>query len=256
MSVLMDISLPNLVKLNNDEYAQFIKGVVKLIDVDNLDKLAIRQELFTDIQTKLDLLTEASRQSRSSKESMEINVLDKQRNELLSYLLSSFKLGKKSSLAAHKEASQVLVNEFKSYSKVQSLPTRQKSQAIDALIKDLEKPEISKHLNALSVSHAVASLKQANTRYQELVGVRAETQATTPLINVKKVRKEAHVLYKELVRFAFSNNVIHPSEESKNFITLLSKLMEDTMNAYKQRLGQLKANKNISTKEENVPSVS
>ncbi|GET44846.1 DUF6261 family protein [Capnocytophaga felis] len=256
MSVLMDISLPNLVKLNNDEYAQFIKGAMGLIDENDLDKLAVRKELFTSIQKNLDLLTEASRQTRSSKESENINRLEKQRSELLSYVISSFRLAKKSSMESHKESAQVLVKEFKNYSRVASLPTRQKSQAIDALIKDLEKPEISKHLNALSVSHAVASLKQANTRYQELVGVRAETQATTPLINVKKVRKEAHVLYKELVRFAFSNNVIHPSEESKNFITLLSKLMEDTMNAYKQRLGQLKANKNISTKEENVPSVS
>lgn len=32
MSFKIDISLPNVSKLNNDEYAQFIKGVVKLVN--------------------------------------------------------------------------------------------------------------------------------------------------------------------------------------------------------------------------------
>ncbi|MFK8266140.1 DUF6261 family protein [Capnocytophaga cynodegmi] len=255
MSVLMDISLPNLVKLNNDEYAQFIKGVVNLIDESALDKLAVKQELFASIQKNLDLLTEASRQSRSSKESESINRLDKQRTELLSYITSSFRLARKSSMDSHKESAQVLSKEFKNYSGVASLPTRQKSQAIDALLKDLEKAEIAKHLKVLSLSHAVSTLKEVNAKYQELVGVRAETQATTPLINVKKVRKETHLLYRELVRYAFSNNVINPSDESQSFIRLLNKLMDDTMNAYKQRLGQLNANKNTSAKEENKPAM-
>ena len=146
MSTLMDISLPNLSRLNNDEYAQFLKGVIKLVNVATIEKLAIKQELFSAIENNLELLTEASRQSRSSKESENINRLDKQRSELLSYLLSSFRLGKKSSLESHREAASVLVTAFKNYTGVQSLPTRQKSQAIDALLKDLEKPEFSKHL--------------------------------------------------------------------------------------------------------------
>ena len=89
MSFKIDISLPNVSKLNNDEYAQFIKGVVKLVNTTTVEKLGVKPELITAIEKNLDLLTEASRQSRSSKESENINRLDKQRNELLSYLLSS-----------------------------------------------------------------------------------------------------------------------------------------------------------------------
>lgn len=250
MSTLMDISLPNLSRLNNDEYAQFLKGVIKLVNVATIEKLAIKQELFSAIENNLELLTEASRQSRSSKESENINRLDKQRSELLSYLLSSFRLGKKSSLESHREASSVLVTAFKNYTGVQSLPTRQKSQAIDALLKDLEKPEFSKHLKTLSLLHAVTSLKDANLKYQELIDVRAESQVSTKVINVKQIRKETQRLFKELARFAFSNNVINPSAESANFITLFNKLMDDTIIANKQRLSQTSASKKTTPKED------
>ena len=243
MSYKIDISLPNVGKLNNDEYAQFIKGVIKLVNTTTPEKLGLKSELVTAIEKNVELLTEASRQSRSSKESENIRHLDKQRNELLSYLLSSFRLGKKSALVAQREAAQILYLEFKNYKGVTSLPTRQKSQAIDALVKDLEKPAIAEHLNILGISHAVAPLKEANAKYQELVDVRAENQINTNTINVKKVRKETDTLYKELARFVFANHIVNPSAETTNFSTLFNKLIDDTISANKQRLAQALINK-------------
>ena len=123
------------------------------------------------------------------------------------------------------------------------MPTRQKSQAIDALVKDLEKPAIAEHLNVLGISHAVAPLKEANAKYQELVDVRAENQISTNVINVKKVRKETDLLYKELARFIFANHIVNPSAETTNFSTLFNKLIDDTIVANKQRLAQSLINK-------------
>lgn len=255
MSYKIDISLPNAGKLNNDEYAQFMKGVVKLVNTTTSEKLGVKKDLITAIEKNVELLTEASRQSRSSKESENIRHLDKQRNELLSYLLSSFRLGKKSALVAQREAAQILYLEFKNYKGVTSLPTRQKSQAIDALVKDLEKPTIAAHLNTLGISHSVAPLKEANAKYQELVDVRAENQINTNVINVKKVRKETDVLYKELARFIFANHIVNPSAESTNFNTLFNKLIDDTITANKQRLAQALINKK-SAKVVDTKSVS
>ena len=98
MSYKIDISLPNVGKLNNDEYAQFMKSLIKLVNTTTPEKLGVKKDLVTAIEKNVELLTEASRQSRSSKESENIRRLDKQRNEQLSYLLSSFRLGKKSLL--------------------------------------------------------------------------------------------------------------------------------------------------------------
>ncbi|MDO4880360.1 MAG: DUF6261 family protein [Capnocytophaga sp.] len=248
MNYKVDISLPNAGKLNNDEYAQFMKGVVKLVNATTAEKLGLKPELITAIETNVELLTEASRQSRSSKESANIMQLDKQRNELLSYLLSSFRLGKKSSLATQKEAATILSLEFKSYKSVSALPTRQKSQAIDALVKDLEKPAINAHLQTLGLTHAVAPLKEANRKYQELVDVRAESQLNSKVIKVKQVRKATNDLFKDLARTTFAYHIVSPSQETTTFTNLLNKLIDDTITANKQRLAQALANKKAPAK--------
>lgn len=250
MSFKIDISLPNVSKLNNDEYAQFVKGIVKLVYAGTIEKLRVEEELVTAIQENVELLTEASRQSRSTKESGNMAQLDKKRNEILSYLLSSFKVGKKSAIQSQKEAADILLLEFKNYRKVSTLPTRQKSQAVDALIKDLEKPEIRELLTTLGTINAVAPLKEINAKYQELLDVRAEKQLKNSSINVKKVRNETEELYRQLTRVVFAYNIINPSTETKNFISLLTKLIEDTMSANKQRLAQATPNRRGSKDKE------
>lgn len=249
MNIKLDISLPSFSRLNNDEYAQFLKSVLKLVETATIEKLAIPSELFYSIKQNVDLLTEASRQSRSSRQSEEIAMLDKQRTEQVSYLLSSFRLGKKSPLEMHKESAKMLLVEFKNYTGVQKLPTRQKSQAIDALLKDLSKPEVVKHLKVLGVSYSVSSLKEINEKYQKLVEVRAENQVSVNVINVKQVRKESLNLYKDLVRYSFAKNTIEPSSESASFIALLNKLMEDTMFANRQRMAIVSSNTKNTTQD-------
>ncbi|WP_424652065.1 hypothetical protein [Capnocytophaga gingivalis] len=59
MSYKIDISLPKVGKLNNDEYAQFIKGVVKLVNTTTPEKLGLKSDLVTAIENNLELLTEA-----------------------------------------------------------------------------------------------------------------------------------------------------------------------------------------------------
>lgn len=255
MSNVVEISFPNLTRLNNDEFAQFLKVVVKLVSTATIEKLAIKEELFSSIQTQLDLLTEASRQSRISQESENINRLDKQRSEMLAYLISSFKLERKNPIASRQEAGNALFKEFKNYSGAQTLPTRQKSQAIDAMLKDLEKPENVKHTKTLGLAQVITSLKESNTSYQELVGVRAESQISVPIIKVKEVRKETNALFKELVQFSYANDIINPSAESNAFVRSLNKLFSDTMTAYKQRAGQMLAAKTPKEPEKENPPV-
>lgn len=249
MNFKIDISLPSTSKLNNDEYAQYTKSILKLLETITAEKLGVKEELITSLSKNLDLLTEASRQSRSSKESEKINLLDRKRNELLSYLLSSFKIAKKSSLQAHKESAQTLSLEFKNYKGVSNLPSRQKSQAVDALVKDLEKPHIMAHLTTLGIQHAVSSLKDINQEYQEMINTRAESQISTIIINVNKIRKETDVLYKDILRYAYASHIINSSTETTNFINLFNKLVNDTMNANKQRLAQVLANKKATQPE-------
>ncbi|MDO5105360.1 DUF6261 family protein [Capnocytophaga sp.] len=256
MSTILDISIPNFAKLNNDEYTQFLKGVVKLVSTASTEKLAVKEELFKGIQAQIELLTEASRQSRASQETESLSKIDKERSQALSYLISSFKLERKNPIASKQEAALALHKEFKSYTGTHNLPMRQKSQAIDALLKDLDKPEFSKHIRTLGLAQVVASLNETNLKYEEVAEMRADNQSSAPIIKVKEVRKEAQENFKELLRFAFSNNVINPSEESTTFMRLLNKLVLDTMKAYKQRRAHLSATKTEKNSETEKDSVS
>lgn len=231
-------SIP-LEKLNNDEYAQFMKGVINLVSGATLEKLSVSEALFNGIRQHQDLLTEASRQSRQSQETEKITQVDKQRTEVLSYLLSSFRLEQKNIDANRRASALVLFREFKNYIGTQSLPVRQKSQAIDAFIKDIRKPQLASHLNTLGLLRSVDALEGYNESYQKLLEGRAESQVATSLINVKQVRKETNQYYKDVVKYAGAMNVIHPTLESGNFVALLNKLIDDTMLSNKQRLSQL-----------------
>lgn len=236
-------------KLNNDEYAQFVKGVLSLVSGATLEKLSVSETIFDGLHKNVELLTEASRQSRQSQDTEKITQIDKQRTEVLSYLLSSFRLEQKNIDSVRKAAASTLFKEFKNYVGTQSLPSRQKSQAIDAFVKDLKKPQSVTHLTILGLLRSVDALEDYNKKYQKLVEGRAESQIATSLINVKQVRKEANQYYKDIVKYAGAMNVIHPTLESGNFIALLNKLIDDTMLSNKQRLSQLasaKASKEVT----------
>lgn len=244
MKNLTTINSLALDKLNNDEFAQFMKGVVNLATNATLEKLSVKEDVFNELKRNLELLTEASRQSRLSQETEKLISLDKQRSELLSFVVSSFSLERKNVITSRKEAATVLYKEFKNYKGVQTLPIRQKSQAIDALLKDLKKPQLEQYVNILGLQKSVTALEDLNQRYQKLLEGRAENQVNVLLVNVKKVRKETRELYYEVVRYAYAMNLINPSEESISFINLLNKLIEDTKNANKQRLAQSSSAKN------------
>lgn len=238
-----------LERLNNDEYAQFIKGVLNLVVNATLEKLAVSEELFEATRKNLELLTEASRQSRLSQETERIVQIDRQRSDVLLFLLSSFRFEQKNVEETRKEAASILYKEFKNYVGTQSLPTRQKSQAIDAFLKDLNKAQFETHIRTLGLQKSVKALVDYNQEYQRLVEGRAENQIANTLINVKKTRKDTNPLYKEIIKYAYSMNVIHPSVETANFIVLLNKLIDDTMSANKQRISQLTTSKAVVKKE-------
>lgn len=253
MEYAIDISLPNFAKLNNDEYSQLAKGIIKLVEASTIEKLAVKELDFKGLKACVDKLTEASRQTRLSHETEQILALDKQRTELLSYLLSTFRLERKNSLKANKDAATALYKTFKNYTGTQTLPSRQKSQAIDALLKDCTNVSVSQHLEVLRVMHAVNSLKELNKNYQDLVGVRAENQLNAVSINVKEVRKEAVVSMRAILRCALGESVINQSQEANNFLSLSRKLIEDAMIANKQRLAQSAASRSDKSTEKKEP---
>lgn len=247
MKKITDLKAIKITQLNNDEYAQFITGVVNLVQNATPEKIFLTEELFSTLKKKLNDLTNSVRQTRISKETAKITELDKKRGELVVFLLSSFRFEQKNIIKERKEAASFLYKVCKNYLGIQSLPIRQKSHAISGLILDLEKPENKEKLQVLGVTDALNALNQYNQEFQKLIEGRAESQLTNTLPNARKIRKEIDEIYKYITKCAFAMNITNKTEESSNFISLLNKLIEDTSNANKQRLGKITSTKPIKS---------
>lgn len=226
-------------RLNNDEYAQFLRGTANLISAAGLENLAITEQVFSDFIDSINALTESTRQSRVSKETKDLKDLDKKRNELSVFLLSSFRLERKSPIAERRDSGDTLYVETKNYIGLQGLPIRQKSNVISALVKDLLKSKNIVCINSLGLLKVVRELEEVNIAYQKLIEGRAESQVENNIVSAKKIRATSDAQYETMMDYAFAMNVIHPSKESSNFVVYQNKLIEDTNNAFKQRKAQI-----------------
>ncbi|MDO4880534.1 MAG: DUF6261 family protein [Capnocytophaga sp.] len=254
METIKDVKTIRLEKLSIGEYTQFLKAVISLVEKATIEKVGISTDLFTRLQKQTELLTEIIGQSYISQETKELATIDKERSKLSVFLLSTFRVSRNDADTKKKNAATVLYNVCKNYVGLQSLPVRTKTQFISSMLNDLNKPANKTHIETLGVTASLTVLEKENQAYLKLSEGRAESQVANTFVSFKEVKKESNNLYKVLTKYAFATNLLHPTEESNNFITLLNKLIEDTQNANKQRLAQSVVNKKGSKPEETKPT--
>ncbi|ATA90781.1 hypothetical protein CGC56_00480 [Capnocytophaga canimorsus] len=238
MEMILKIKEVNLGKFNNAEYTQFLSFTKELIEKAGLEQLGIADTAFEQFKSNIELLTDAAHQSRISSETKELSEIDKQRNEIIAFLLMNFRSELKNPIEKRRKAGTELYNATKPYSKIKSLPIRQKTQNIEGLITDLTKEANLPHLNTLGIKEAVEKLNALNVKYKKLLANRADSQISVPQIRIGQLRKETNQIYDYLITKAFVSSVASPSEENKTFVHSINKLITDTTIAYKLRQGQ------------------
>lgn len=237
MNPIVKILTINLPRLNNAEYTQFMSNVAKLVEIATPAKLGVSSEFFGLFKENIQTLTDISNQSKISDSTKKLEVLDKERDDLAVYLLATFRTERKTPIENKRLAAISLYNATKNYIGLQNLPNRQETQVIEGLIADLEKPEYKAHITTLGLAEVVSALKAKNLEYKELTQDRAENQVANRLESAKKLREQVNLQYDEISTRAFVNSIATPSEETANFVNSINKLIEDTTNAYKQRMG-------------------
>lgn len=240
MSKIIKIKEAKFSKLTNDEYAHFVRSVEKLVVVATPKKLGVSEQLAQAFKANVERLTDASRHSRTSNETADLAKIDKQRGEIVVYLFTMIRNERKTPLEAKRKAATALYNATKTFQGLQLLPNRSKTQAIESLLFDLSKPENAEHVRALMLSDVVSELSALNKKYDALIIQRADSQIENAVESPKKIRVQTNEQYDEISLRAMAFNIYQPSEESKNFMLSLNKLIEDTNVAYKQRLGRNK----------------
>lgn len=245
---LVKIKTIKLSRLNNNEYSQFLKGVENLIKEASLDSLKIREDLFLSFCEHINYLTEVTKKTRSSLHTTELKKIDSQRSELAHYLLSTFKIELKSPIKLKQEAALNLFEDTKNYSGLKYLPLRQKTHLIKALLSDIKTPKNLKNLEALNLTYVADSLQEYNNLYDEITQNRAKHQVNNKTDNTRKIRRLSDQEYDHIISLSYAASLLHPNEKTKNFISLLNKLIDDTTIALKQRTA-----KRVKDKEE-IPS--
>ena len=241
------INAISLKKLNNAEYAYFAQQVSNLIHEDTAEKLHVSAATLTAFDANLKLLTDIVAQSRISDETADIVAVDKEADDLITYILSAIRSAKQSPVAAQKAAATTLYNATKPYAGIQQMAQRQEVQQARGLLTDLAKSDLKAHVQTLALHPAVDQLSATITRYASLLESRAASQVAVNLGAAKPVREKMNDEYDEMTTVAFAFSIAAPATELTTFITKLNKLIDDTNTAYNQSRAQMKVTKSTTS---------
>ena len=241
------INAISLKKLNNAEYAYFAQQVSNLIHEGTAEKLHVNAATLTDFDANLKLLTDIVAQSRISDETADIVAVDKEADDLITYILSAIRSAKQSPVAAQKAAATTLYNATKPYAGIQQMAQRQEVQQARGLLTDLAKPDLKAHVQTLALQPAVDQLKTTVDRYASLLESRSASQVAADLGAAKPVREKMNDEYDEMTTVAFAFSIAAPATELTTFITKLNKLIDDTNTAYNQSRAQMKVTKSTTS---------
>ena len=241
------INAISLKKLNNAEYAYFAQQVSNLIHEGTAEKLHVSAATLTAFDANLKLLTDIVAQSRISDETADIVAVDKEADDLITYILSAIRSAKQSPVAAQKAAATTLYNATKPYAGIQQMAQRQEVQQARGLLADLAKPDLKAHVQTLALQPAVDQLKTTVDRYASLLESRSASQVAANLGAAKPVREKMNDEYDEMTTMAFAFSIAAPAAELTTFITKLNKLIDDTNTAYNQSRAQMKVTKSTTS---------
>lgn len=241
------VRIINLQKLNNAEFAYFTQQVSNLIHEGTAEKLHVSAATLTDFDANLKLLTDIVAQSRISDETADIVAVDKEADDLITYILSAIRSAKQSPVAAQKAAATTLYNATKPYAGIQQMAQRQEVQQARGLLTDLAKSDLKAHVQTLALHPAVDQLSATITRYASLLESRAASQVAVNLGAAKPVREKMNDEYDEMTTVAFAFSIAAPATELTTFITKLNKLIDDTNTAYNQSRAQMKVTKSTTS---------
>ena len=156
--------------LNNAEYKNFMERFFKLIPLkavsgegdrpselrllgeeENMtsDFVGISDEDKATFNADMLLLTDVVNQSRTNDNTALLLNLDKRRDPLVSFIINTTSIGRKSSNPAYAQACISLYNILKPYRGIQNIPMQQETAQIKGMLYDLDKPENKQKITLL-----------------------------------------------------------------------------------------------------------
>ena len=249
MGSYLKINPIRLGKFNNAEYTNFINRTLNQAVAVGIEKIGASEALIDNITANVNKMTEIVAQSRASVETAQIAETDKKADELIIYLMATFRTNLTSPIQTMRNAAETLYLKTKPYVGCQTLPQGQQIQKMRGLLSDLSTADMSAHITTLGLTAVVEELNTITAQYSALIEQRTASQLANKLDAGKTVRLELDEQYDDLVTIAFVTSVATPSKEATDFVVYMNKLIADTETAYNQRMAQRGKKKEETEKE-------
>ena len=238
MGSYLKIDPIRLGKFNNAEYTNFMNRTLNQALAAGVEKIGASETLIDGFTANVNKMTDIVAQSRASVETAQIAETDKKADELIVYLMATFRTNLTSPIQAMRTAAETLYLKTKPYVGCQTLPQGQQIQKMRGLLSDISTAEMSAHITTLGLTAVVEELNTITTQYSALIEQRTASQLANKLDAGKTVRLELDEQYDDLVTIAFVTSVATPSKEAADFVVYMNKLIADTDTAYNQRIAQ------------------
>ena len=250
MGSYLKIDTIGLAKLNNAEYTNFMNRTLNQAVAVGIEKIGASDTLIDGITANVNKMTDIVAQSRASVETAQIAEVDKKADELIVYLMATFRTNRTSPIQAMHTPAEALYLKTKPYVGCQTLPQGQQIQKMRGLLSDLTGTEMPAHIQTLGLSAVVEELNTVTAQYSNLIEQRSMSQLANKVDASKTVRMELDMQYDDLVTIAFVTSVATPSKEVTDFVVYMNKLIADTNAAYNQRIAQSGKKKEEDTSDE------
>lgn len=237
MKSVIKITQMGLAKLNNAEYTNLSNRTYALISAATPAALGLEDSDLARYYELLGTMRELVAQSRISNETAEMEKLDKERDDIGVYIITTVRNSRKSPLSAIATASTRLYNVLKPYTGFQKLANQQETVKVSGMVADLKKPANASDVQALGLTELVTALEQANNQYEALTIQRTENRAASKIDNSKNVRAEMDVLYDYFMTLAFVESVAKPTDATAKFVQSMNALIAEVNTLYNQRTG-------------------
>lgn len=178
------------------------------------------------------------KRQRSSVLTAELEQLDKERDDLLSFLFATLDGAKHSPFDAAREAYRQLLPVMTPYRGIVSHPHVQESGEINGLLKDLRVERLSAYITALAFAPVMDLLESKNNAYMELD--RERILAMPSKMDTDVLRGNVDELYHQIVDKINATVVLSPNAEAETLVVALNNYIDQMNASYNLRTAQIK----------------
>ena len=225
-------------KLNHAAYGAFMLAFEKLIAKGTVAKLGLAGTDFDAFKAKLQQFLDLNQELGQQQETKELLELDKERDQLLTYLFAKVALEASSPESTLKQAAEVLLPLRKQYLGLQTKANREETFLIEGLLVDSKKSEFAAAFQAVGLKKTLERLEAVNKSYQEKTMARSEANLAQKTVSAKTLRMEMDAFYQASTKKIDAVQLIAPVAETEAFINSLNQLIAETQEAWKLRKSQ------------------